>query len=121
MRTFNDSGPKQAAFRLGGLYDVARRIKRLGVSKIRVRPELLAVQFYDPRIAAEVTLTIEPWFDGQPGWFWYSHIDLPGGFIMGAMEVDRTILASPRACWVVRAYQEDARWQLGPLRIKRRS
>jgi hypothetical protein len=119
MRQFNDSGPEQAAYRLGDLFEVSSRVRRLGVRHAPVYPDLRAVLFNDLRIEAEVTLTIEPWFDGGPGWYWYMYMTMLDGFVMGPMSLNRRILRSPYPRQVVRAYQQQVRLDMKPLHIKR--
>lgn len=117
MKEFNDSGPEQAAFRLGDVYEVAHRIRRLGVRHIEVSDDL-QVGFYDPRICAVVRLDIEP-LPSDPGWFWYLIMTTPEWFSMGALTRGRYLLCSPRPRQVVRAYQVEARRELGRLPLKR--
>lgn len=111
MNGFNDRSPKQSAIRLADLYEVARRIRRLGISEVHVAPGALGVEFWDHRVKARVALQIEPWFSGEQGWYWHEFIGLPNGFVTGPMGLGGYILSSPYPREVVRAYQGDIRWE----------
>lgn len=114
MRKFNDTDDEQAGIRLADLCEVARRIQRLGVSEVTVDYTNLLVAFHDRRIGAQVTLEIEPYVDGLPGWLWYAHIRIPGGISMGPLARGRWILCSPYPRQVIRAYHRELRWELRP-------
>ena len=100
---------------MGGIethvHEVARRIRRLGISEVDVAPGVLGVTFWDQRVKARVALTIEPWFHGKRGWFWHEFIGLTNGFVSGPMGQGRYILDSPHPSQVVRAYQDEIRWE----------
>lgn len=117
---FVDSGPEQAAIRLSDLYETARRIKRLGIREVEVIPHSLTLAFRDRRIGAFVTLTIEPWAVGWPGWYWYAKVMAPGGFSMEAVCHGQKVLASPYPRQVVRGYGELIRCEMRPLRRRKR-
>lgn len=118
---FMDIRPVDPAIRLGDLYEVARRIRRLGISEVDVSPGTRGVEFWDHRIKACVVLGIEPWFDGRPGWIWRQYIGLPNGFMSGPMGLNGYILASPLPREVVRAYQAETRMERrSPPRKKER-
>lgn len=115
---FRDTGPEQAAFRLGDLFEVARRARRFGAQDVLVHPQVQAVRFYDPRVNAGVRLEILPWFDRLPGWHWYAIINLPDGFIMGPMGLKRQILHSPYPRQVIRVYQQSIWWEMRSFQKK---
>lgn len=115
VKEFNDSGPGQASLRLSDLFRTTRLIQRLGIPGVACVPEMRAVVFYDPRVRAEVVLTIEPWFDGGSGWYWYAHVSYPNGCDLGPVSRRRYVLHNPQPRQVVRAYQQIIRWELGRL------
>jgi hypothetical protein len=117
VKEFNDSGPEQAAYRLGDLFEVAHRIRKLGIRNVEVSDDL-RIRFYDHRFRADVRLDIEPWFNG-PGWFWYADLDTSKWTSMGPLAQGRWILRSPQPRQVVRAYQQEVKWGRGRLPLKR--
>lgn len=120
MKKFNDASPWQTSTRLADVFEVAHRIRRLGIRDVVVNDEL-EIHFHDHRLRADVMLTPEPWFANQCGWFWYARIMLPNGFSMGPVGRGRWVLYSPAPRQVVRAYQEEARSWWGRLPVKRSS
>ncbi len=117
---FDDPGPRQAADRLSDLYEVARRLRRIGVQVTSVTPAALMVSFRDPRIKARGNLTIEPWFDGSPGWLWYADLSLPDGFDIGPLTHRRMVVCCPYPRQVIRAYQNRIWYERRPMRYKKR-
>lgn len=121
MLTFHDAHPaEQASLRLADLYETARRIRRLGIPSVDVNPSGLELTFYDHRIGARVQLTIEPWYKGEPGWYWYAVVTVSDGFNMGALCQGRRILPSPYPRHVVRGYGEFIRYEMRLPRRKKR-
>jgi hypothetical protein len=117
---FNDTGPGQAAGRLSDLYETAHRLHRIGARVTSVAPAALMVSFRDHRVRGSGNLMIEPWPNGEPGWYWYADISLPDGFTMGPLSQGRRVLDSPRPRQVVRGYGEMIRYELRPMRRKTR-
>lgn len=111
-KVFNDGDTEQvqahwASVRLGHIYEVGHRIRQVGATNVTVIPEHLAVTFLDPLIKSRVRLEIEPWDNGDTGWYWWCHVDLPTGFSMGALPRGRRILHCPYPREVVRAYMAE--------------
>lgn len=129
MKEFNDGDTEKEqerwpnywpSVRLGHLYEVAHRIRRIGATDVKVVPDLLTVSFLDSKISSRTRLEIEPWNDGGPGWYWWCHVDLPSGFSMGALPAGRRILYCPRPRQVVHAYLEETWFERRPLPRKRK-
>lgn len=114
MIVFNDIDDMQAAFRIGDLYEVAHRVRRLGVRNAEVSVGDLQVDFHDPRICSDVSLMIEPWPGNIVGWRWYMHMNLPDSFLMEWLG-NPYILHSPYPRQVVREYQKEVRRERRPL------
>lgn len=113
MKEFNDGTldpQKRAAMRLGDVYEVAHRIERLGIREVRVTPEELKVSFRDQRFDIDAHLEIEPWFNGEAGWYWREWLGMFDGSISGPMGRRRWILAEPYPREVVRMYQDEIHW-----------
>lgn len=102
---------------LGDLFEVARRVGRLGIPGVEINPAKRAVYFYDHRIRAWVELEIVQ--EGSDHYWWYTNINLPNGFDMGPLGKGRWILISPWPREVVRAYQHRIRWEMRPVRRKK--
>lgn len=89
--------------RLADMYEVARRLKRSGMRRVRTAPELLSVSCTDPVSGARVLLEIEPWSPIDEGWYWYASIATRNTFGMGALTHKRRMLWRPWPREVVRA------------------
>lgn len=121
MKEFNDGTldpQKQASIRLGDVYEVARRIGRLGVREVEIFPEDLAITFYDHRFKVQAELEIEPWSGIEPGWFWYAKLDSPLSFSFGPMADGKWVVCCPTPRQVVRMYRQDIWWERRPPKRK---
>lgn len=129
MKSFNDNITEEEqrrwpnywpSVRLGHLYQVAHRVHQVGATDVKVIPDLLAVAFLDPKINSRTRLEIEPWGNGDPGWYWWCHVDLPNGFSMGALPAGRRILHCPRPRQVIRAYLAETWLERRPVSRKQK-
>lgn len=106
------------AERLSDLLRVARRFERSGMRGVLVVIPDLLVAFHDPQIGADVQLSIEPWFDGDEGWYWYERIEYDRGSSTGPMGWNRWLYACMSPSWVVRSYYCATSYERRSLRKK---
>lgn len=109
MKKFDDPVTPEPNYwpsiRLSDLVDVACKFRRSGMWHVSADPVSLSVMFYDPLISGTVRLSIEPWGDSKPGWYWYVDADLlNGGMAWGSLCLKGSVLHSPWPGAVRRAY-----------------
>lgn len=108
MKKFNDPevdgrDDYWSSIRLADLYEVARRLRRSGMRRVRTTPELLSVSCIDPVSGARVLLEIEPWSPLDEGWYWHSSITARNTLGLGPLTHDRRLLHTPWPREAVRA------------------
>lgn len=92
-----------SSVRLADLYEVARRLRRSGMRRVRTAPELLSVSCTDPVSGARVLLEIEPWSTLDEGWYWYATINTRNSLGLGPLTHERRMLRTPWPRETVRA------------------
>lgn len=107
-----------AAVRLADVLGAARLLRRSGMRDVIVYLESLSVEFTDPVIGFSMLLSIEPWYKGREGWYWYAHLELPDGFSMGPMRQGRRVMCCPWPRKVVKAYRRETWHERRPPRRK---
>jgi len=117
---FNDSGPEQVSFRLADLYELARRLRRMGCTIRKVDPEPLVLEFYDPRIRAEARLEATPSNWLEKGWYWDLTYETPTVWTSGAVWLKGKCLYCPLPNKLIRGYLYETRFERRPLKLKKR-